>query len=502
MKDALIEKYDEFKSVLDVMPTNNKNNKQKKYEFIKEEEIFNEKFLKLVLEEIERRKSRLEGLVVNEAIAEKEAELNGLLPLVWNEYNTSYEKLELDYYLYKLSNYKDNLAKANECIRKIIDNFNHAGIEITSSMFNYNKSVKEYIEIILSPADEELIKTKFEELYWKYPELIKTIEINFKGIYLKNKKAIDKYYDSKYSAFLSNNNVKEISDNIIKLSEEIKILKDSDLALLFNEFRNKEYSLATYSPIIIDKKRNNYFGNNFSYNDLVKLYKSLKEYNLIVKYDYILNDMKTRLENKDTYKGKLDSCLKELSKIEEKLISLSGLSSKKSIIPFIKKKPANDEKTLFEYKSALNDLINKFNEFDDLRFNDLIYKKLEKDSSIFTVFKLVSGNYLYFLNRVLENVDGVSVEEVDKMFEELNKQIISNNFNLLENTALLDEKQMKEIIVDRYRLDSINISTTDLEKDNLENTIEEIKTLLKYENIVRSGIKFEDVEFILECDKM
>ena len=274
------------------------------------------------------------------------------------------------------------------------------------------------------------------------------------------------------------------------------------MALLFNEFRNKEYSLATYSPIIIDKKRNNYFGNNFSYNNLVKLYKSLKEYNLIVKYDYILNDMKIRLENKDTYKGKLDSCLKELSKIEEKLINLSGLSSKKSIIPFIKKKNVNDEKTLFEYKSTLNDLINKYNELDDLRFNDLIYRKLEKDSSIFTVFKLVSGNYLYFLNKVLENEDSVSSDDIDEMFKELNKQIISNNFNLLENTALLDEKQMKEIIVDRYRLDSINISTNDLEKDNLENTIEDIKTLLKYENIVRSGIKFEDVEFILECDKM
>ena len=68
MKDALIEKYDEFKSVLDVMPTNNKDNKQKKFEFIKEEEIFNEKFLKLVTEEIERRKSEVENLVENEVI--------------------------------------------------------------------------------------------------------------------------------------------------------------------------------------------------------------------------------------------------------------------------------------------------------------------------------------------------------------------------------------------------------------------------------------------------
>ena len=66
MKDALIEKYDEFKNVLDVMPTNNKENKQKKFEFIKEEEIFNEKFLKLVMEEIERRKSVINNLVASD----------------------------------------------------------------------------------------------------------------------------------------------------------------------------------------------------------------------------------------------------------------------------------------------------------------------------------------------------------------------------------------------------------------------------------------------------
>ncbi len=502
MKDALIEKYDEFKNVLDVMPTNNKENKQKKYEFIKEEENFNEKFLKLVNEEIELRKSRINNLVVNEVISEKENELNGLTSLLWNEYNTSYEKLELDYYLYKLTNYKDNLSRVNECIRKIIDNFNHVGIEITSKMFNYNRYVREYIDTVLTTTDEELLKTKFEELYWKYPELIKTLEISFKGIYLKNQKTIDKFYDDKYAAFLANNNVKEIKNNIINLSDEIKILKNSDPALIFEKFRNKEYALTTYSGVAIDKKKTNYFGDNFSYDNLVKLYKSLKEYYLITKYDYILKDMKTRLENKDTYKGKMDACLKDLLKVETKVIGLSGLEEQKSKFPFFKKKTVQDDKTLFEYKNALNELIAKYNELDDLRFNDIISKKLEKDSSILKVFNLISGNYLYFLNRVLENVDGISVDEVDRLFEELNTEIISSNFYLLDNTALLDEKQMKELIVDRYRLDNINITTAALEKENIEGTMEDIKTLLKYENMVRSGIKFEDIEFILECDKM
>ncbi len=500
MKDALIEKYEEFKNVLDVMPTNNKENKKKKSEFIAEEEEFNNAFLDLVNKEIERRKNNISSVAENEVIKEKETELNDKILNIINENNTSYEKLELDYYLSKMINYKDDLPKVNECIRKLIDNFESVGVVITSSMFDYNNYVKTYIDTLITTNDDNDLKTKFEEIYWKYPEIIKTIEINFKNIYLNNKKVIDKYYSDKYEEYKKNNNLEEIHNNIISLYEELELIKSSDPYLIYNKFMNKEYSLNDYSEITIDKKKNNYFGENFSYDNLVKLSNSLKEYNLIIKYDYLLKDMRTRIENKDSYKGILDTALKDIDKLSSKLINLNKNPSKKSILPFKKKSSSEDD--LFEYKEVLKELITKYDELDNIRFNDLIYKQVQKDSTILNVFKLISGNFLYFYNRVKENKEELSFDEIDNLFRELNKNILCNKYELLDNIALLDEKQMKELIVDRYRLDNINITVTDLEVDNIENTINEIDKILTYENIARSSIKINDISFMLECEKM
>ena len=158
MKEAfLIEKYEEFKNVLDVMPTNNKENRKKKSEYISSEELFNNKLLDLINKEIERRKTVISSVSENEVIQEKETELNNLINTLINEYNTSYEKLELDYYLSKMISYKDDLPKVNDCIRKLINNFKNVGVEITSSMFDYNDNVKLYIEELLNNSDEKIL---------------------------------------------------------------------------------------------------------------------------------------------------------------------------------------------------------------------------------------------------------------------------------------------------------------------------------------------------------
>lgn len=500
MKEALIEKYEEFKNVLDVMPTNNKENKKKKSEYISSEELFNNKLLDLINKEIERRKTVISSVSENEVIQEKETELNNLINTLINEYNTSYEKLELDYYLSKMISYKDDLPKVNDCIRKLINNFKNVGVEITSSMFDYNDNVKSYIEELLNNSDEKILKERFEKIYWKYPELLKTIEISFKEIYLKNKKEIDKFYNDKYNDYLKNNNIKEINDNIISLSLEIDLIKSSDPYLIYNKFMSKEYSLNDYNETTINKKKNTYFGDNFSYENAVKLYRSLYEYNMIIKYNYLLKDMRTRIEEKDTYKGSLDTLTKEIDKLSNKLISLNKTPTKRGLFHF--KKDNNSEDDLFEYKEVLKELITKYGELDNIRFNDLIYKQIQKDSTILTVFKFITGNFIYFYNKTKENREELSFDEIENLFRNLNKDILSNRFELLDNIVLLDEKQIKELIVDRYHIDNINISVNDLEVDNVENTIMDINKILIYENILRSSIKFNDIDFMLEVEKM
>ena len=263
---------------------------------------------------------------------------------------------------------------------------------------------------------------------------------------------------------------------------------------------SKEYSLNDYNETTINKKKNTYFGDNFSYENAVKLYRSLNEYNMIIKYNYLLKDMRTRIEEKDTYKGSLDTLTKEIDKLSNKLISLNKTPIKRGLFHF--KKVNNSEDDLFEYKEVLKELITKYDELDNIRFNDLIYKQIQKDSTILTVFKFITGNFIYFYNKTKENREELSFDEIENLFRNLNKDILSNRFELLDNIVLLDEKQIKELIVDRYHIDNINISVNDLEVDNVENTIMDINKILIYENILRSSIKLNDIDFMLEVEKM
>ena len=68
--------------------------------------------------------------------------------------------------------------------------------------FDLNDNVALYLEKIMSGTSDEELKELFEEIYWKFPEIVKTMEINFKSIYLRNEKKINKYYEDRHKEFL------------------------------------------------------------------------------------------------------------------------------------------------------------------------------------------------------------------------------------------------------------------------------------------------------------
>ena len=281
MKEKLEQQYADFKNVLDVLPTNNKFNRQKKLDYILEETKKNSELIENIKQEINRRLSVFENLQVNPNIDELEKKLEQCSIInEWNQYNTPYEKMHLDYYLYQLHRYyKEDLTSVNTCINKIIESFNKVGITLTKEDFDFNNYISEYIDKILKKESPEILKTSFEETYWKFPEIIKTIEINFKSIYLRNEKKIIKYYEDRHEEFLKNHNDAEIYDMHIRLTNEITNLKSKDQYLIFEKFKSNEYTLGEYSESDINKLKEQYFPNNtYNYQSLINLDKTLFEY--------------------------------------------------------------------------------------------------------------------------------------------------------------------------------------------------------------------------------
>ena len=100
-------------------------------------------------------------------------------------------------------------------------------------------------KILINSNDDDLKKC-FEEIYWKDSDIIKIIEINFKSIYFRYEKKINKYYEERHEEFLKNHNDSEIYNMRVKLSDQLKYLKGIDPYLNFQKFVNKEYFPKDY----------------------------------------------------------------------------------------------------------------------------------------------------------------------------------------------------------------------------------------------------------------
>ncbi len=501
MIDEINSKYENFKNVLDVLPVNTKFNRKRKREYLEEEIENDNKRLEIVKKEIESRISKFSTYKENPNISKLESDLEKCNILnEWNSYNNSYEKMHLDYYLYQLHRYyKEDLASVNTCIKTIIESFKKVDINLTKEDFNFNNYVSIYMDNVLNKANDLELRTLFEDIYWKNPEIIPTMEINFKSIYLKYEKKIDKYYEGRHNEFLKKHTDKELSDKRIKLSNDIARLKGTDTYLNLSKFINGEYALNSFKEAEIIKKRDIYFNEgSYSYDKLTNLYQTLIEFNHLIKYKYLFNDMKDKLNTKDTLKGSKANILKEISKNESALIKLNNKQNKKPI--FGKKK--KDDKLLFEYKKELTTLMESYDKLDEVSFNDLIFRKLNADSTILEVLKLITSNYLYFVSKTTTNMEGTPISTITDMFTELKNYVNNNNFILLNNVALLDEKQMKQLIVDKYNLDNVKLTIDNLMDSNLENTLKDIKLLIDYENVVTSKINISDLELYLEYKKL
>ena len=141
-------------------------------------------------------------------------------------------------------------------------------------------------------------------------------------------------------------------------------------------------------------------------------------------------------------------------------------------------------------------------EFDNECFNDLVYKKLNQDSTILEILKLITSNYLYFVSKTYLLDDSQDISSINDKYNSLRDYVNNTKFTLLNNVALLDEKQMKQLIVDKYNLGHIKLTIDSLLSDNIDKTISDIKSLINYEDVINSGININDISLYLEYNKI
>ena len=350
--------------------------------------------------------------------------------------------------------------------------------KVSNDDFMYSYYSNKYMEKFLNPeiCAEEL-KQNFEEIYWKCPEIITHITLNFKYLYYQNKKKFDAYYEDKKESLI---NVQNDYKNLVEEKEE---LIRNDAYLLQKSFLEGKLNINDYTQDKIKKAYKSVVNEENEEKikeEVIKLYNNVIVYKNYLDFEYIITDLKNLYKEKDKYKNIYINKKKEIDKIESKLFKNVKIIFKK-------------EKKFEVLNSIINTEISNLKErYEELEQNSFLEQimNLEENTTLYDLFVLALSNYTYLVKKEETNVS------------KLNAFITNPRINILKNILINEEKNIGLLIMDRYNLFGFNLTKEQLEKDNLDNLIKELETILGSIEMEKLNITENKIKFIKESSQI
>lgn len=475
MNDYL-NKLQAYKDMLASLPQNNIKNKKIYHENIKS--IYDKEIIVLndIHDEIKKRITSYLNVKENTEIPTLNKNINDIKQnlIITNNYASSYEKSGLDILLYNLTHYyKTDLSDIFETIEKVNDIFKSVNIILTAKDFNYSYYSNVFMNIYLN--NKSSLEEKFDELYWKCPDIITHLALNYKYLYYQNIKIFEDHYNK-----INIDNIISSYQNFISKKDELII---QDKYLLLNDLLNGNKNIKDYEkvPSII----NDLFTENLQENQYIDLYNSLIEYK---EYNECLPIIKDIKESKTNSKNLSISIRKNIIKNEKKLFK-----ENKKIIYSINK--ANSKKIQY-YNNLINNNINLLKDMYEEYENALFLTKvnlLKEEDTIYNILLLACSNYNYLIEFTKKNnID------FNYIYNILIHIVYSPYNNLINNLFIKDEKDLSLIIIDKYNLYGGKLNKEMLTKDNIDNLINNLKLVIDNFYIKKYNITEEKISFIKE----
>ena len=138
-----------------------------------------------------------------------------------------------------------------------------------------------------------------------------------------------------------------------------------------------------------------------------------------------------------------------------------------------------------------------YDEYEMDKFNEkLLY--FNGNSELISLLKLANSYYIY-QDKLLENEEK-SAKEVIK---ELNEFILSPYNNLINNINIDNNKDIKQVINNKYELSSINIDSSKLEDtSSIESIISDINKIIYFDEISKSNLSVEEILYVYNIDSI
>ena len=515
--DKILDKMEADKEVLSTLPRNNKKNTTQYLEEVTKLKNEYTDYKNDLFSEIEKRYKDIISIEISDDIEKIKTQIKDIENMlnILDNVKTSYEKMGMDTIIYELGKfYKQNLENVNEKILLCINKFKEIGIILVPEDFNYSIYVSKYMNTFFEEAkkgdvNSDVIKNKFEEIYWKCPDIIIHIELNLRYIFLKKQNAIDKYYEKKKDDLLSTIKMKpeEIQARNDLLNKELINKIDEDKAIIINNFLTGKLNVKDYTD---EKIKDNYMKmlSKEAFKDedkteinenIVKFINSLYEFKSYTKFQFIYNDIKKKYGERAEHKNDYNNIKKEINSKEKKLNGLNRKINRKSLFGKRKEKV---EKQSAEYNKLILEIEEVYKKLDEAEMYSRINEILSDESTIYDLLKFSVAFNNYLVDYIGNQNPDMEREDIEKFIKELNN-FLKNPYNtIIKNITVLEEKDIPMIISDRYKLLNFNVTKDDVNIENIDTLITTLSTIETKYNMDKLKIKIEDLTFICEFKKI
>ena len=517
---------DADREILSVLPKNTKKNLQIYKDKANEIKQGYNNVLEQIVSEIKRRFIKIKSINADikiETLANELRKLNKINLI--NKNTTSFEKMGLDEDLYILKRYyKNNLEYINDAIAKCIEKFSNVGVYLTYKDFNYSVYTKEYMKVFMHDMkignpNSSNVKDKFEQIYWKCPDIIIHLELNFRSLYLKKEKEINKYYENARKQVIKEIGLSEseILNKYNTLQESLIESKNKDTANILEKFLNNEKNAKDYEESNIKKCYKKLVEEDIQNLDkeqldeinknIYRLQNSLYEFKNYQKFKFVYDQAVDILRAKEKYKTIYTKKLKQIKKMETKLFKINKKieryeAHKGIIIRFFSKNTNRLEKINIDANTNILEIRNIYRDLEENKINNIICSALNEGSTIYDVFFLVSNFYSFLVNTIINEFPESTQDEILNTITMFKKFINYPKTTIISNIKIAEDKDIILIIKDKYNLCNINITKEDLEEENLENLLVTVNNICDYNYLINSKTNLEDIKFILQAKKI
>jgi len=517
------------KEILSVLPKNNKKNlityKDKAAEIKRRYDTY----LNEINMEIKRRVIKITSIAPNPKIEETAKEIEEMKDIrILNENITSFEKMELDEILFVLKRfYKNNLELVNESIVQCLERFKKVGIKLKASDFNYSIYTKEYMKVFFNELkkgdiNSTEVKENFEQIYWKCSDIIMQIELNFRSIYLKNEKEIDKYFENE-KKLMTNKiglNEKEAIQKYNALKSRLIKLKNKDTSILVQKFINKEEAPKDYESNSIKNIYKKLLKDDFEdleedqlkelNKNISRLNDNLYEYKNFMNFKFIYDEIVEIFNSTEKFKNLYVQKLKQINKLEAQLNKINKKMEKRQrhrgliirLFNSVKKNNNKLEDINTDVTSKINELKEVYRELEENKVKNIISTELNKNSTIFDALSLINPFYSFLVDAIIKKYEDIQQDDIKAMIKDFREFIEFPNINIINNTKIVEDKDMALAIKDKYNLCNINVAREDLQIENIDKLKIIVNIICTNKYLEASKVELDDIKYVLQATKI